>query len=78
MTWRDAQRRIAEARPRSSAPARLDPSELTFLANDTGTPYLAKIDGAGAKKIARYKLRWKSTRGETCPWSETARATVGA
>ena len=59
-------------------PALADPSELTFLATDTRTPYLAKFDGADAKKVAHYMLRWESTRGETGPWSETASATIGA
>ncbi|MCH8913839.1 MAG: hypothetical protein IIA33_09770 [Planctomycetes bacterium] len=59
-------------------PAPLDPSELTFLATDTRTPYLATFDGADAKKVAHYMLRWESTRGETGPWSETASATIGA
>ena len=59
-------------------PAPVDPSELTFLATDTRTPYLAEFDGADAKKVAHYMLRWESTRGETGPWSETASATIGA
>ncbi len=59
-------------------PAPVDPSELIFLATDTRTPYLATFDGADAKKVAHYMLRWESTRGETGPWSETASATIGA
>ncbi len=59
-------------------PAPLDPSELTFLATDTRTPYLAQFDGADANKVAHYMLRWDSTRGEPGPWSETASATIGA
>jgi hypothetical protein len=59
-------------------PAPLDPSELTFLANDTRTPYVAAFEGADANKVAHYMLRWESTRGETGPWSETASATIGA
>ncbi len=59
-------------------PAPVDPSELTFLATDTRTPYLATFDGADAKKVAHYMLRWESTRGEPGPWSETASATIGA
>ena len=59
-------------------PAPADPSELTFLATDTRTAYLAKFDGADAKKVVHYMLRWESTRGETGPWSETASATIGA
>ena len=59
-------------------PAPVDPSELTFLATDTRTPYLATFDGADANKVAHYMLRWESTRGEPGPWSETASATIGA
>ncbi len=59
-------------------PAPVDPSELTFLATDTRTPYLAQFDGADANKVAHYMLRWESTRGEPGPWSETASATIGA
>jgi hypothetical protein len=59
-------------------PAPVDPSELTFLATDTRTPYLATFAGADANKVAHYMLRWESTRGETGPWSETASATIGA
>ena len=59
-------------------PAPLDPSELTFLATDTRTPYVAAFDGADANKVAHYMLRWENTRGETGPWSETASATIGA
>ena len=56
----------------------LDPSELTFLATDTCTPYVAAFDGADANKVAHYMLSWESTRGEPGPWSETASATIGA
>jgi hypothetical protein len=59
-------------------PAPVDPSELTFLATDTRTPYVATFEGADANKVAHYMLRWESTRGETGPWSETASATIGA
>ena len=55
-----------------------DPSERTFLAADTRTPYLAPYMGADANKVAHYMLRWESTRGETGPRSETASATIGA
>ena len=59
-------------------PAPIDPNELTFLATDTRTPYLAQFEGADANKVAHYMLRWESTRGEPGPWSETASATIGA
>ncbi len=59
-------------------PPPVDPNELTFLATDTRTPYVANFDGADGNKVAHYMLRWESTRGETGPWSETASATIGA
>ncbi len=59
-------------------PAPVDPSELTFLAIDTRTPYVTDFDGADANKVAHYMLRWENTRGEPGPWSETASATIGA
>lgn len=59
-------------------PPPIDPGELTFLATDTRTPYLATFDGADGGKTAHYMLRWENTRGEPGPWSETASATIGA
>jgi hypothetical protein len=59
-----------------SAPT--DPSELTFLALDTRTPYTADYAGTDGNKTAHYMLRWVNTRGEKGPWSETASATIGA
>lgn len=59
-------------------PAPTDPSELTFLAVDTRTPYTADYTGDDANKVAHYMLRWINTRGEKGPWSETASATIGA
>ncbi|MFH0983646.1 MAG: hypothetical protein V2A79_19190 [Planctomycetota bacterium] len=45
-------------------PSPADPSELTFLAVDTRTPYPASFDGADVGKTAHYMLRWVSTTGE--------------
>ena len=59
-------------------PPPVDPDELTFLATDTRTPYVANFDGADGNKVAHYMLRWESTRGDVGPWSETASATIGA
>jgi hypothetical protein len=53
-----------------------DPSECTFLALDTASPYLAEFDGADAGKTAYHMLRWVTTRGEKGPWSETVAATI--
>lgn len=57
-----------------TAPA--DPSELSFLAMDTKTPYTAVYDGADAGKPAFYMLRWINRRGERGPWSQTVSATI--
>jgi hypothetical protein len=56
---------------------RLRHSELSFLALDSRTPYLAEYDGEDAGKTAHYMLRWVSARGEVGPWSVTVSATVG-
>jgi len=55
-----------------------DPSELSFLALDTSTPYTVDYPGSEAGENAHYVLRWVSTRGEKGPWSATVSATVGA
>ena len=53
-----------------------DPSELSYLALDTRSPYVAEYDGADAGKIAHYMLRWVSTRGDRGPWSQTVSGTI--
>lgn len=55
-----------------------DPSELTYLATDTATPYTAVYDGADGGKIAHYMLRWVNRRAERGPWSQTVSATITA
>lgn len=60
----------------AGAAAPVDPSELSFLALDTRTPYIAEYDGADAGKTAHYMLRWVNTRGDKGPWSETISATI--
>jgi len=59
-------------------PAPVDPSELSFLATDTASPYVAEYDGANGGKTAHYMLRWIKTGGERGPWSETISATITA
>ncbi len=56
----------------------VDPSELSYLATDTRTPYTAAFDGDDGGKIAYYMLRWVNTRGERGPWSQTVAATITA
>ena len=55
-----------------------DDSEVTYLAMDTRSPYLAEYDANESGQIAHYILRWINTRSERGPWSETVSATIGA
>ncbi len=59
-------------------PAPADPDELSFVAMDTASPYIAEYDGADGGKTAHYMLRWVRTGGEKGPWSETVSATITA
>ncbi len=68
----------AEIWVKIDGPLPVDPSELTFLAVDTRTPYTLDFDGPDGGKNAHYMLRCLNTKGEKGPWSETATATVGA
>ncbi len=68
----------AEVWIKIDGPPPLDATQLSFLATDTRTPYLATFDGADGGKPAHYMLRWINTKGQPGPWSETATATVGA
>lgn len=54
----------------------VDVSECSFLAQDTGSPYLATYTGADAGKTVYYILRWANPKGEMGPISETIAATV--
>lgn len=55
-----------------------DPGELSFVAMDTASPYIAEYDGANGGKTAHYMLRWVKSGGEKGPWSETVSATITA
>lgn len=68
----------AELWVKVDGPPPADATQLSFLATDTRTPYLATFDGADGGKPAHYMLRWINTKGQPGPWSETATATVGA
>lgn len=52
------------------------PSQLTYLATDTRTPYVAEFDETDGGKTAHYMLRWVNTKGEPGPWSQTVSATI--
>ena len=53
-----------------------DPSDYSFLALDTATPYLSTSPGAHAGKKASYLLRWVNTTGDKEPWSDVISATI--
>jgi hypothetical protein len=59
-------------------PAPADPSELSFVAMDTASPFVTEYDGAYGGKTAHYMLRWVRTGGGKGPWSETISATITA
>ena len=52
------------------------PSQLSYLALDTRTPYVAEYDEQDAGKTAHYMMRWINSKGETGPWSQTVSATI--
>ena len=52
------------------------PSDVTYLATDTRTPYLNHFDASAAGQTVHYMLRWVNTRNEPGPWSETISVTV--
>lgn len=54
----------------------VDPSELSFVATDTRSPYVNQFDGKDAGKSVYYWLRWENTRGEAGPWSDVVTATI--
>jgi hypothetical protein len=52
------------------------PSQLTYVATDTRTPYVIEYDETDGGKTAYYMLRWINSKGETGPWSQTVNATI--
>ena len=56
--------------------AAIDPSQLSYMATDTASPYTQKFNGENAGKNVYYWLRWENTRGETGPWSDVVMATI--
>jgi len=59
-------------------PAPVSADELSFVALDTASPYIAEYDGADGGKTAHYMLRWVKSSGDKGPWSETVSATITA
>ncbi len=56
-------------------PAAAD-DDLTMLALDTHSPYLARYAEAQAGQHAHYRLRWVNVSGEKGPWSQTFTAPI--
>jgi len=54
------------------------PSEVTYVATDTNSPYTYRFLETDAGKTAHWMCRWVNTRGEYGPWSETVSATISA
>jgi hypothetical protein len=54
----------------------IDPSELSYIATDTASPYTYHFNGENAGKNVYYWLRWENSRGEVGPWSDAVMATV--
>jgi hypothetical protein len=86
--WRDEATPKSKAKPKGvrgaqvrvhigpNPPAELE--EFTWVALDSGTPYLQVHAAGDAGKMAYYALRWENTRGETGPWSDVVSATIPA
>lgn len=54
------------------------PSEVTYVATDTNSPYIYHFLEADAGKIAHWMLRWVNTTNQPGPWSETISVTISA
>jgi hypothetical protein len=54
----------------------IDPSELSYMATDTASPYNYQFNGSHAGKTVYYWLRWENSRGKTGPWSNVVMATI--
>jgi hypothetical protein len=60
------------------APAPADFNDCALVATSPKNDVVITCKGADAGKPAHYMARWKSTRGEFGPWSETVVASIGA
>jgi hypothetical protein len=60
------------------APAPADFNDCALVATSSKNGVTVTCKGADAGKPAQYMARWKSTRGEFGPWSETVVASIGA
>jgi hypothetical protein len=54
------------------------PSEMSYVATPTRTPYIVRHAESDAGKTAWYRLRWISKQNEPGPWSEVIQATIAA
>jgi hypothetical protein len=54
-----------------------DIDELTMLALDTRSPYIAQYSRQHAGEQAHYRLRWVNASGERGPWSRSYSVLIG-
>lgn len=88
ITYRDEANPKSRAKPagvsdieiwcKIGAPAPADFSECALVTTSPKNGVVVTCKGADAGKPAHYMARWKSTRGEFGPWSETVVASIGA
>lgn len=87
LTYRDEATPTQRAKPpgvreieiwaKIGAPAPAGPSECAFIGTSSKQSLLITHKDADAGKPVHYIGRWKNTRAETGPWSETVVATIG-
>lgn len=88
ITYRDESTPTTRAKPagvreieiwaKIGPPPPVDASECQLLGTSTKSSLVITHQGADAGKPVHYLGRWKNTRGEFGPWSETVVATIGA
>ena len=88
ISFRDADATDSRAKPEGvreielwskvGAPAPTDASQCQFVLAGSKNGLMVAYTGAQAGQPVHYMARWKNTRGEYGPWSETVIATIGA
>lgn len=86
LSWADQNTPTSKAKPvgvhgceiwmKIDGPAPLDPSELSYLATVTHSPYTTTFEGKYVSKTVYFWLRWVNTKGEFGPWSRPISAMV--
>ena len=86
LTWRDSATPNKRGKPdgayacklcyKIGGPPPTGPSECTFAAFDSGSPYIMEFDEADAGKTVHWILCWVNAKFEEGPCSETLSATI--